>query len=114
MNVRRTTTTDLIGTSDRILLGTSLQGRWFTFVEAMPTVNDLFSVNPAVLSGCPVFKGTRVPVESLIWHLEKGATVDEFVADFPSVRADQVKGVLDLLGGLLSAEKIRKLHEAAA
>ncbi|MBX2973937.1 MAG: DUF433 domain-containing protein [Flavobacteriales bacterium] len=65
----------------------------------MAHLNDLISVDPAVLSGCPVFAGTRVPVESLIWHLEKGATVDEFVEDFPSVHADQVKGVLDLLGG---------------
>ena len=80
----------------------------------MQNVHDLISVDPGVLSGCPVFAGTRVPVESLIWHLEKGDTIDEFVEDFPTVRADQVKGVLDLLGGLLSAEKIRKLYEAAA
>lgn len=32
---------------------------------------ELITINDQVLGGRPVFKGTRVPVESLIWHLEK-------------------------------------------
>ena len=77
-------------------------------------IKELISVDAEVLSGCPVFKGTRVPVESLIWHLEKGATLDDFVADFPSVTREQASGVLELVGGLFSAEKISRLYEAAA
>jgi uncharacterized protein (DUF433 family) len=77
-------------------------------------IKELISVDAEVLGGCPVFKGTRVPVESLIWHLEKGATLDDFVADFPSVTRDQATGVLELVGGLFSAEKIGRLYEAAA
>jgi uncharacterized protein (DUF433 family) len=78
------------------------------------SIKELITVDAEVLCGCPVFKGTRVPVESLIWHLEKGATLDEFVADFPSVTHAQASGVLELVGGLFSAEKISKLYEAAA
>ena len=77
-------------------------------------IKQLISVDADVLGGCPVFKGTRVPVESLIWHLEKGASVDEFIADFPTVSREQASGVLDLVGGLFSAEKISRLYEAAA
>ncbi|MEX1132862.1 MAG: DUF433 domain-containing protein [Flavobacteriales bacterium] len=77
-------------------------------------VKELISVDADVLGGCPVFKGTRVPVESLIWHLEKGATLDDFVTDFPSVSRNQATGVLELVGGLFSAEKIGRLYEAAA
>ncbi|HRD54519.1 MAG TPA: DUF433 domain-containing protein [Flavobacteriales bacterium] len=75
---------------------------------------DIISVDPEVLGGCPVFKGTRVPVESLIWHLERGATLDSFIEDFPSVSKEQAIGILDLVGGLFSADRIQKLYEAAA
>ena len=50
--------------------------------------------DPALLNGTPVFRGTRVPVESLFMHLEKGVSVAEFLADFPSVTAEQVRQVL--------------------
>jgi len=79
-----------------------------------PRPNEIITVDKEVLGGCPVFKGTRVPVESLIWHLEKGSTVDDFISDFPTVTREQAIGVLELVGGLFSAEKIRKLYEAAA
>lgn len=77
-------------------------------------VKELISVDKSVLGGCPVFKGTRVPVESLIWHLERGASLNEFLSDFPSVSKDQATRLLQLVGELFSAEKIRKLYEAAA
>jgi uncharacterized protein (DUF433 family) len=45
--------------------------------------------NPAILSGEPVFRGTRVPFKSLTDYLEHGRTLAEFLEDFPSVtRAD--------------------------
>ncbi len=33
----------------------------------------------------PVFRGTRVPVQTLIEYLEAGETIDEFLDGFPSV-----------------------------
>ncbi|MBZ5525422.1 MAG: DUF433 domain-containing protein [Acidobacteriia bacterium] len=41
--------------------------------------------NPAILSGEPVFSGTRVPFKSLIDYLEHGKTLSEFLDDFPGV-----------------------------
>ncbi len=75
---------------------------------------ELITVDQAILGGCPVFRGTRVPVGSLISHLEKGITVDEFLSDFPSVSKEQATSLLELVGALFSAEKITKLYEAAA
>jgi uncharacterized protein (DUF433 family) len=40
---------------------------------------------PYVLSGEPVFRGTRVPFKSLTDYLEHGRTLDEFLEDFPGV-----------------------------
>ena len=44
--------------------------------------------DPEILSGTPVFKGTRVPVRILIEHIEAGETLDDFLEGFPSVSRD--------------------------
>ena len=51
--------------------------------------------NPEILSGTPVFAGTRVPVKNLTDYLEGGSTIDEFLDDFPSVKRAQVVTFLD-------------------
>lgn len=51
--------------------------------------------NPEILSGTPVFAGTRVPVKNLTDYLEGGSTIDEFLDDFPSVKREQVIVFLD-------------------
>jgi uncharacterized protein (DUF433 family) len=45
---------------------------------------------PDVLGGTPVFRGTRVPVQTLIEYLEGGETIDEFLEGFPTVTREQV------------------------
>jgi uncharacterized protein (DUF433 family) len=51
--------------------------------------------SPDILSGTPVFSGTRVPVQALIDYLEGGETIDDFLAGFPTVRREQVVGFLE-------------------
>jgi uncharacterized protein (DUF433 family) len=50
--------------------------------------------SPDVLSGTPVFAGTRVPVQTLLDYLEGGATIDDFLAGFPTVKRAQVVALL--------------------
>ncbi|CAN5485094.1 hypothetical protein BH24GEM3_BH24GEM3_27920 [soil metagenome] len=51
--------------------------------------------DPEIMSGVPVFVGTRVPVQTLVDYLEGGYSVDEFLDSFPSVRRDQVNAFLE-------------------
>ena len=53
------------------------------------------SVDPEVVSGAPVFRGTRVPVDALIENLEAGLTLDEFLDNFSTVRREQAVEVLE-------------------
>ena len=46
--------------------------------------------SPDILSGAPVFAGTRVPVQALVDCLEGGETVDDFLTGFPTVKREQV------------------------
>jgi uncharacterized protein (DUF433 family) len=51
--------------------------------------------DPEILTGLPVFVGTRVPFQTLMDYLEEGQTLTEFLADFPTVTRDQVIAVLE-------------------
>lgn len=51
--------------------------------------------DPEIVSGTPVFIGTRVPVESLFEFLEAGDSLDRFLDDFLSVSRDQAVAVLE-------------------
>ena len=51
----------------------------------MPASNDLIVKDPNILGGTPVFRGTRVPFQTLLDYLEGGETLDEFLDDFPTV-----------------------------
>ena len=53
-------------------------------IESLP-----ITVDPEIVSGTPVFTGTRVPVDALITNLGAGLTLDEFLDNFPSVTREQ-------------------------
>jgi uncharacterized protein (DUF433 family) len=80
----------------------------------MSHVSDIITVNPEILGSQPVFKGTRVPVESLFDYLESGETLDSFLDNFPTVTKVQAMAVIEIASKLLSSQNILKLYEAAA
>lgn len=55
----------------------------------------LVTSNQDVMSGTPVFTGTRVPVQTLLDYLEGGETIDDFLEGFPSVTRDTVIAFLE-------------------
>ena len=57
--------------------------------------SDLITVDPDILGGTPVFKGTRVPVKSLFDYLEASYSIDEFVECFPSVTREMACRLLE-------------------
>ncbi len=62
----------------------------------MPSNAPVVHSDPNILSGTPVFVGTRVPAQSLFDYLEGGDTLDEFLRQFPSVQRDQAIAALEL------------------
>lgn len=77
-------------------------------------IKSLITIDPEVLGGTPVFTGTRVPVESLFDHLEVGVTLDEFLADFPSVEREKAIAVLDAASKFMTSKNIEQLYAAVA
>ena len=52
-------------------------------------------LNPELVSGAWVFRGTRVPLVALFENLEDGITINEFVDLFPGVELTHARSVLD-------------------
>lgn len=67
------------------------------------------SIDPEIMSGTPVFAGTRVPVQNLFDYIEGGEDLTEFLDDFPSVSKEAAVAVLEMAKRTLTTEKV--LHE---
>jgi uncharacterized protein (DUF433 family) len=52
------------------------------------------SVDPEILSGTPVFHGTRVPVQTLVDYILDGETLETFLRNFPTVRRNDAVRLL--------------------
>jgi uncharacterized protein (DUF433 family) len=59
--------------------------------------------DPEIMRGVPVFRGTRVPVQTLFDYLEGGETIEEFLQGFPTVSRDLALQALEEAKQLLLA-----------
>jgi uncharacterized protein (DUF433 family) len=67
----------------------------------MATVSDIHTIadglivsDPGILGGKAVFRGTRLPVQSLFDYLADGLSLDYFLETFPSVTREHAAAVL--------------------
>jgi uncharacterized protein (DUF433 family) len=65
--------------------------------------SEIIVRDPSILSGEPVFRGTRVPFRSLTDYLEHGRTLDEFLDDFPGVTREAAVAALEAARTSLTA-----------
>jgi uncharacterized protein (DUF433 family) len=70
----------------------------------MCALNELITRDPDVLGGTPVFRGTRVPFQSLLDYLEAGQTLNEFLDDFPTVTRQVAIDALEHAKALVISE----------
>lgn len=63
---------------------------------------NAISIKKDVLSGTPVFTGTRVPVKNLFDYLEAGHPLEKFLDEFPSVKRKQAVSVLAMAEKILT------------
>ena len=59
------------------------------------TISKVLESNPDVLGGALVFKGTRVPAQTLFDYLKQGDSIEEFLEGFPTVSKEQILQLLE-------------------
>jgi uncharacterized protein (DUF433 family) len=63
-------------------------------------------IDPAIMGGKPVIRGTRIPVEILLRKLGAGMTVGEIIADHPRLTADDIHAAQSFAADYLAGEDL--------
>ena len=57
----------------------------------MPLAHARVQVNPEIMGGKPVIRGTRIPVELILRKLGAGMSVEAILADHPRLAFDDIR-----------------------
>ena len=72
-------------------------------------MTERVEINPSVMQGKPVIRGTRVPVELLLRKLAEGASVEDLLDAYPRLKAEDVRAALDYAADAIAHESILAL-----
>ena len=68
--------------------------------------HDRIEINPGIMGGKPVIRGTRVPVELILRKLGAGMTVEAILADHPRLTADDIRAAQAFAADYLADEDV--------
>lgn len=57
-----------------------------------------------ILSGKPVFRGTRIPVEMILTELGNGTTQEELLANYPTLKTDHLRAAMLFAAALIKMD----------
>jgi uncharacterized protein (DUF433 family) len=60
----------------------------------MEDLLDRITVDPDILVGKPVIKGTRIPVNLIVGLLANGLTIKEIIKEYPRLKEEDIKAAL--------------------
>lgn len=69
-------------------------------------MTDRIEINPDVMQGKPVVRGTRVPVELLLRKLAEGASLDDLLDAYPRLTSDDVRACLAYAADTIAHESV--------
>ena len=78
----------------------------------MIALNERIEINPAVCNGRPVVRGTRIMVSQILGALAGGDTVDDVLADYPSLTASDISAVFAFAGALAQFDEVPYTEQA--
>ncbi|MDQ2787610.1 MAG: DUF433 domain-containing protein [Chloroflexota bacterium] len=74
--------------------------------ETKQTLRERIVVNPHILVGKPIVRGTRIPVEIVLAHLALDIDLESLFADYPRLTPDDVRACLAYAAGLVADESV--------
>ena len=74
-------------------------------------MNGRIEINPKILFGKPVIRGTRIPVEIVVRKLSEGISVVQILADYPRLTEDNVRAALGFAAESLGRDEILPLSD---
>ncbi len=75
-------------------------------MKAKKTYKDRIIIDPEIMVGKPVIKGTRIPVELILERLEEDLDTKELFADYPRLTEEDVKACIAYAKALVEGEEV--------
>ncbi|HEY5542746.1 MAG TPA: DUF433 domain-containing protein [Candidatus Binatia bacterium] len=69
------------------------------------TITDRIEIDPKVMMGKPVIKGTRIPIELILRKLSEGATKDDLLDAYPRLTAEDIHAAIGYAADTLAHEE---------
>ncbi|WP_456327748.1 DUF433 domain-containing protein [Archaeoglobus sp.] len=63
-------------------------------------------VDPKVMVGKPIIKGTRIPVDAIIRRLAEGMSIEEILKEYPNLTIEDIKSALRYAAKVVSGEDV--------
>ncbi len=76
----------------------------------MKELLERIEINPDIMMGKPVIKGTRITVEIILRKLSQGISIEEILADYPRLTREDIYVALSYAAEALSTEELSILQ----
>ena len=74
-------------------------------------INERIAINPDVMVGKPVIKGTRIPVDTVVRLIARGMSQDDILKDYPNLTKEDIKAALEYVADIVQGEGVFPLIE---
>ncbi|PSG98529.1 MAG: hypothetical protein BRC29_00190 [Nanohaloarchaea archaeon SW_7_43_1] len=71
-------------------------------------MNERIEIDPEVMTGKPVIRGTRIPVHKIVELLSQGMTAEDLLEEYPAIEKEDVNAALDYAAETLEEESVFK------
>ena len=72
-------------------------------------MENLIEINPEIMLGKPVIKGTRIPVELIVRKMGEGATIDDLLDGYPNLSRQAIQAALIYAANTIGNERLIEL-----
>jgi len=87
--------------------------KYKSFLVNLPSMEGRIIVDPRIMVGKPIIKGTRIPVDAIIRRLAEGLSIDEILEEYPMLTREDIKAALRYAADVLSGEEVIPLVSKA-
>ncbi len=84
-----------------------------TLIPTIIEMEERIVVNPKIMVGKPIIRGTRIPVDAIIKRLADGMSISEILEEYPNLTEEDIRAALRYVSEVVAGEEIIPIVEMA-